>query len=486
MDKPAIKVKGKKNKKLKLKQDIDEIPEQEIAQKTDEDIGAETKKSPTVKIKIKVKKDPKKRITQNIALDIADKEYNTKLRENEEKEREILENNEDLNNNLYPNLNDPAFSVKIAKKLEFSETKYKGDIADVQAMAEKMCNEERELAPHQIFVRNFLSFNTPYNSLLLYHGLGSGKTCAAVGIMEETRHYFKQLGIKNKIFVLAQPNVQNNFKIELFDQRKLVKVNNVWTLKSCIGERLLKEFNANTSKTNKEIIVKSINTMIRNSYKFIGYEEFASYITSLSNIEGNYRIETKKIMIRKKLNNILENTLIVIDEVHNIRPSGGNKEKRIYEALMTLASYVDNLRFLFLSATPMFNTSTEIVPLINIMNTNDNRSTINVKEVFDDRGNLKFNEETGEKTGEEILTTKMNGYISYVRGENPYIYPYKIYPSLFDDEKSIKTKEYPDKTLNGNEIIQGIQYIDLYTLDVSTYQEKVYNYIIQQIKTNKV
>ena len=135
MDKPAIKVKGKKNKKLKLKQDIDEIPEQEIAQKTDEDIGAETKKSPTVKIKIKVKKDPKKRITQNIALDIADKEYNTKLRENEEKEREILENNEDLNNNLYPNLNDPAFSVKIAKKLEFSETKYKGDIADVQAMA---------------------------------------------------------------------------------------------------------------------------------------------------------------------------------------------------------------------------------------------------------------------------------------------------------------------------------------------------------------
>jgi len=498
MDKPAIKVKGKKNKKLKLKkedslvpkenpeEEVAETPQLDVAQETDEDVGTETKKPSTVKLKIKVKKDPKKRIKQNITLDIADKEYNKKLRENEEKEREILEQDEDLNSNLYPNLNDPNFSVKIAKKLEFSETKYKGDIANIEIMAEKMCKEERELAPHQIFVRNFLSFNTPYNSLLLYHGLGSGKTCAAVGIMEETRQYFKQLGIKNKIFVLAQPNVQNNFKIELFDQRKLVKNNNIWSLKSCIGDRLLKEFNANTSKTSKEIIVKSINNMIRNSYKFIGYEEFASYITSLSNIEGNYRAETKKIIIRKKLNNILENTLIVIDEVHNIRPSGGNKEKRIFEALMTLANYVDNLRFLFLSATPMFNTSTEIVPLINIMNTNDNRSVISVKEVFDDRGNLKFNEETGEKTGEDLLTTKMTGYISYVRGENPYTYPYKIYPSLFNNEKSIKTKEYPEKTLNGNEIIQGIQYVDLYTLEASTYQEKVYNYIIQQIKTSKV
>ena len=503
MDKPAIKVKGKKNKKIKLKQEVSkkntqeniadvldkniaEQAEENIVDETNQPTNVKTKKSSPVKIKIKLKKDPKKRITQNIALDINDKEYNKQLRENEKKEREILEEDDNLNSNLYPNLNDPEFSVKIAKKLEFSETKYKGDIANIEIMAEKMCNEERELAPHQIFVRNFLSFNTPYNSLLLYHGLGSGKTCAAVGIMEETRHYFKQLGIKNKIFVLAQPNVQNNFKTELFDQRKLVKNNNTWTLKSCVGDRLLKEFNSNTNKTKKEIIIKSINNMIRNSYKFIGYEEFASYITSLSNIEGNYRIETKKIMIRKKLNNLLENTLIVIDEVHNIRPSGGNKEKRIYETLMTLANYVDNLRFLFLSATPMFNTSTEIVPLINIMNTNDNRSIISTKEVFDDRGNLKLNEETGEKTGEELLITKLNGYISYIRGENPYIYPYKIYPSLFDGEKSIKTKEYPEKTLNGNEIIQGIQHIDLYTLDASIYQEKVYNYIIQQIKTNKV
>ena len=149
------------------------------------------------------------------------------------------------------------------------------------------------------FCRNFLSFNTPYNSLLLYHGLGSGKTCAAVGIMEETRSYFKQLGIKKQIFVLAQPNVQTNFKTEIFDKRKLNEINKTWTLKSCIGEKLLKEFNINSVKNTKESIAKSINDMIRISYKFIGYDEFASYITQLSNIEGNFPRETKKKMVKK-------------------------------------------------------------------------------------------------------------------------------------------------------------------------------------------
>ena len=48
---------------------------------------------------------------------------------------------------------------------------------------ERICNSSFELAPHQTFVRNFLSFLTPYNSLLLYHGLGSGKTATAINIL---------------------------------------------------------------------------------------------------------------------------------------------------------------------------------------------------------------------------------------------------------------------------------------------------------------
>ncbi len=447
------------------------------------------KKAVKTKKKVKLIKLDKSKKSLEDADEIqlaVDSQLNIKIKKNEDEERDMFDEDEDeeLYSNLYPNLNDPNFSVKIAQKKEFSETKYKGDVANVEIMAEKMCNEDRELAPHQIFVRNFLSFNTPYNSLLLYHGLGSGKTCAAVGIMEETRHYFKQFGIKKPIFVLASPNVQGNFKTEIFDPRKLLNDTGVWKLKSCVGNKLLKEINANSLKMKKENIVKQINRIIKNSYKFLGYEEFASYIIKKSNIEGVFKKDTKQKLVKKKLNNLLENTLIVIDEVHNIRTSGDLKTKRIYDTLMNLAKNVNNLRFVFLSATPMFNNSTEIIPLVNLMNLNDNRSLININEVFDKNGNLKLNDSTGETTGEQLLVNKINGYVSYVRGENPYTYPYRIYPNIYNPAKSVLNITYPNQTLNGKEIIQPIQHVDLYTLNASTYQEKVYNYIISLIKTD--
>jgi hypothetical protein len=78
---------------------------------------------------------------------------------------------------LYPNLNDPNFNIKIAEKKEFNDTKYDGEIyKSIKEHADELANADFELSPHQAFVKNFLSSQTPYNSLLLYHGLGSGKT----------------------------------------------------------------------------------------------------------------------------------------------------------------------------------------------------------------------------------------------------------------------------------------------------------------------
>ena len=118
--------------------------------------------------------------------------------------KELLEYNElkshpDSETYLYPNLNDPNFNIKIAEKKEFNDTKYDGELKDIKTQAEILSKADFELAPHQAFVRNFLSFQTPYNSLLLYHGLGSGKTCSAIGVCEEMRDYLKQMGINKSL-----------------------------------------------------------------------------------------------------------------------------------------------------------------------------------------------------------------------------------------------------------------------------------------------
>ena len=149
---------------------------------------------------------------------------------------------------LYPTLDDPLFNKKITERQEFYDTRYIAQKGDIRVEGDKLCNAEFELAPHQMFVRNFMSFQTPYNSLLLYHGLGSGKTCSAISVAEEMRDYMKQMGISQRILVVASPNVQDNFKLQLFDERKLEQVDGLWNIRACTGNKFLKEINPMSMK----------------------------------------------------------------------------------------------------------------------------------------------------------------------------------------------------------------------------------------------
>ena len=374
-------------------------------------------------------------------------------------ERNCLEEEgEDINSFLYPNLNDTDFNIKIAEKKEFNDNKYDGTIhANVKKQADILANADFELSPHQTFVKNFLSFQTPYNSLLLYHGLGSGKTCSAIGVCEEMRDYLKQLGISKRIIIVASENVQDNFKLQLFDERKLKEVNGQWSVRGCVGNKLLKEINPmNMVGLTRDKVIAQIKALINSTYLFLGYGQFANYIiktikyneeadTTFKKVkkptgkdinvdveeeEGPKRaskIETivnldKKMIQRLKAE--FNNRLIVIDEVHNIRKEDENKNKKVAVNLEILVKAAENMRLLLLSATPMYNNYTEIIWLLNLMNTNDRRGKINVSDVFEKSGNFK-------PGGEELLIRKATGYVSFVRGENPYTFPYRVYPVEF-------------------------------------------------------
>ena len=194
---------------------------------------------------------------------------------------------------LYPELNDPNFNIKIAKRKEFNDTKYDGTIHDIKKQANIMCNAKFELMPHQLFVKNFMSFQTPYNSLLLFNALGSGKTCSAIGIAEEMRSYMKQIGIKQRIIVVASPNVQSNFRLQLFDERKLELIRNsnvdtgLWNIESCIGNALINEVNPTQLKgLPRDKVISHIKRIINNYYLFMGYGQLANYISNSIKNEG--------------------------------------------------------------------------------------------------------------------------------------------------------------------------------------------------------
>jgi len=414
---------------------------------------------------------------EKINLLVDDPNYNTFLNQKELLNIKDISEHEDTFNNLYPSLDDPNFNIKIAEKKEFNDNKYDGKIYDIEEQAKKLCEADFDLVPHQIFVKNFLSFQTPYNSLLLYHGLGTGKTCSAISVAEEMRTYLNQLGISQRIIVVASPNVQDNFKLQLFDERKLKLVDGLWNLRACTGNKYLKEINPmNMKGLSKDKVIKQVGRIINNSYLFLGYTEFANYILKISYTDD----DNKNVMISKLKKNF-NNRLIIIDEVHNIRISDEKSDKRVANELFKLVKYVDNLRLLFLSATPMYNSYKEIIWLLNIMNLNDRRSQIDVKDVFDKQGNLLIAPD-GSKIGEELIKRKANGYVSFVRGENPYTFPYRIFPSLFSIQNTFKELPYPRKQLNGKTILQPLEHVDVFVNIAGSYQQTVYEYIIEEIK----
>ena len=395
---------------------------------------------------------------------------------------------------MYPHLDDVDFNKKIFLKKEFNSSKYdkinKEDFDNIEKITEKKCNRKVfELSPHQNFVKNFLSFETPYNSLLLFHGLGTGKTCSSISVAEEMRYYLKQMNIKKKIIIVASPVVQENYKIQLFDERKLKKKGDQWDIQSCTGNTFIKEINPINSKISRKRLVNLIKKTIKRSYEFMGYLEFSNRITSLYNkfkIEGSDDKETKRRK-EKLIQREFSRKLIIIDEVQNIRNL--KKLKSSSENFLELVKYAKNLKLMLLTATPMYNNPQEIIWLLNLMNLNDNRAPLEINDVFDDKGDLLIGN-NGEEIGRELLERKMRGYVSYVRGEDPFSFPNAIYPADYESPNSIKMKlsnqewSYPTKQLNDGDITEEMQikFLDLFLVNIGIEQNKMYHYLMRALK----
>jgi hypothetical protein len=146
-----------------------------------------------------------------------------------------------------------------------------------------------------------------------------------------------------------------------------------------------------------------------------------------------------------------------------------------------VAKYSNNLRLLLLSATPMYNSYKEIIWLLKLININDNRAIINEDDVFDKEGNFIVGDETKEG-GRELLQRKLTGYVSYVRGENPYTFPYRIYPTVFSPENTISKDTYPKLQMNKKEISEPIQHVPVYVNRIGEYQHRGYNFIMENMR----
>ena len=439
---------------------------------------------------VSVKKQSKK-------VPVADLENQAQLK----KERQTFQSNQPVENSFYPDKNDPNFNLKIAEKKEFNDLIKNEDTRkdDVEKFADKECKSGFQILPHQQFVKNFISIHTPFNSLLLYHELGTGKTCSAIGVAEELRKYMKRSGVVRKTIVVGNHNILSNFRLQLFDPNKLKEdgKKGLWSLDTCVGSSLIEEVNEfHYEGKTREQVSKQINHIIDTYYEFVGYRKLANLIESKMDIDLNKLrdvhdtdtdlIRKKKVLEINRVRKVFDNTLFIIDEAHNILQRDENKRKRAAKMLVKLAKYCENIKFLLLSATPMYNTHQELVWLVNLMNINDRRPVIKPSDVFLQDGQFvsgKKGEDDVviEEDGKTLLKRKLIGYVSYVRGENPYVFPFRIYPTSFaDSDNLLSNVSYPthvmtDVPLNG----QRIEHLDLFIHRFASYQQIIYERLIE-------
>ena len=83
-------------------------------------------------------------------------------------------------------------------------------VGDACKEMSKVSSSTIENFAYQEFVRDYMQRGSPYRGLLVYHGLGSGKTCTSIAAMEGLRY-----GGARKIFVMTPATLSPNYHREL-------------------------------------------------------------------------------------------------------------------------------------------------------------------------------------------------------------------------------------------------------------------------------
>jgi len=251
------------------------------------------------------------------------------------------------------------------------------------------------LLTHQKLVRDYLNLYTPYRGLLLYHGLGSGKTASSIAIAE---------GMKTvkKILVLTPASLRDNYMEELKKAGDfLYKRNQYWEWVSVEKNPEYLETLSSILHLSVEYIKKKKGAWLVNVSKPSNYTEIAENYAKKKSLEDqidemihvkysfiNYNgLRTPKLkeLTNNFTRNIFDDKVIIIDEAHNfisriVNKLGkekdvpldkhGNKEHlpramflKLYEMLLSAR----NARVVLLTGTPIVNYPNEIAILFNIL-----------------------------------------------------------------------------------------------------------------------
>ncbi len=235
------------------------------------------------------------------------------------------------------------------------------------------CNEsfKLELRKYQLFLSKYLDYNSPYRNLLIYHGLGSGKTASAINIYNTLYSYTPGWNV----FLLIKASLKDTWLDEL---------------KKWLG-------------SDTEFKSKMANI------HFIHYDSpFADrdFMNVLKNVDNS----KKSMYIIEEVHNFIRNVY------SNISTSKGKRAQVIYDYIIQDKKENIDTRTILLSGTPAINQPFELGLLFNLLR----------PDIFP-KSETKFNHlfvsggiyQTINKKNKNLFQRRIMGLVSYYYGATP-------------------------------------------------------------------
>ena len=204
---------------------------------------------------------------------------------------------------------------------------------------------EFKLLTHQKIIRDYVNIYSPYRGLLIFHGLGSGKTCGSIGIAEGILRITsvaiaESLNTDRKIVVMTPASLRKNYFEELKKcGNPIYRKKQFWEFINTQEEPENLEILSNVLHLPVEFIRKNNGAWLVNVKKESNYDKLSTQDKKMLDEQLNEMIHQKFQFInynglrKDRVNELTENDtknpfsnkVVIIDEAHNFISAIANK-----------------------------------------------------------------------------------------------------------------------------------------------------------------
>jgi hypothetical protein len=265
----------------------------------------------------------------------------------------------------------PSWVLSNFRKYKIPEVIVKGD-EDPCARKTKL-----ELRVYQTFLSKFMDYKSPYHNILVYHGLGSGKTVSAINIYNMLYNYTPGWNV----FILIKAALKDH----------------PW---------------------------------MTDLQRFLTKEEYQFRMDNVIFVSYDSPIADKQFMEAVRNADSSKKSLYIVDEAHNfirnvysnINSKQGKRAQIIYDYILQDKKENEGVRVVLLSATPAINVPFELALMFNLLRPGIfPRSEAQFNQLFVTSSNYP----TINPTYKNMFQRRIMGLVSYYYGSTPDLYATK-------------------------------------------------------------